>query len=178
MGQADRPVSCPANSRRSCRTGITASSPSEAIPSLATLGWLFGAYSFDRYRKRPAKAARARAAGVDADEIARIAHAVAASRDLINTPTNDLGPDGIEAAARHLADRHGASFSSIVGDQLLKQNFPMIHAVGRASTTEPPRLIDFTWGTGRCSQGHPGRQGRGFRYRRPRHQAEFARCSS
>jgi leucyl aminopeptidase len=74
-----------------------------------------------------------------------MAHAIAASRDLINTPANDLGPDGIEAAARHLADRHGASFSSIVGDQLLKQNFPMIHAVGRASTTEP-RLIDFSWG--------------------------------
>jgi leucyl aminopeptidase len=51
----------------------------------------------------------------------------------------------IEGAARQLADRHGASFISIVGDDLLKQNFPMIHAVGRASATAP-RLIDFTWG--------------------------------
>ena len=115
-------------------------------PTLATLAWLLGAYSFDRYRKRNRKAVRlVPPPGVDGEEVSHIAHAVSASRDLVNIPTNDLGPDGIEAAARQLADRHGASFSSIVGDDLLAQNFPMIHAVGRASAT-PPRLIDVTWG--------------------------------
>jgi leucyl aminopeptidase len=117
-----------------------------ADPTLATLAWLLGSYRFERYRKRSAKAVRLVVPeGVDHDEVARIAHAVATGRDLINTPTNDLGPDGIEAAARHLADRHGATFSSIVGDDLIRQNFPMIHAVGRASAT-PPRLIDLVWG--------------------------------
>lgn len=115
-------------------------------PALATLAWLLGAYSFTRYRKRPEKNVRLVVPdGADGEEIARIAEAVAASRDLVNTPTSDLGPDGIEAAARQLADRYGAAFRSIVGDDLLKQNFPMIHAVGRASAT-PPRLIDITWG--------------------------------
>ena len=115
-------------------------------PTLATLAWLLGAYSFNRYRKRSEKSVRlVPPNGVDAEDVARIANAVMASRDLVNTPTSDLGPDGIEAAARQLAERHGASFNSIVGDDLLKQNFPMIHAVGRASIT-PPRLIDFTWG--------------------------------
>lgn len=115
-------------------------------PSLAALAWLLGSYSFNRYRKRSDKAVRLVVPhGVDGNEVARIANAVAASRDLVNTPTSDLGPDGIEAAARHVADRYGADFKSIVGDDLLKQNFPMIHAVGRASAT-PPRLIDITWG--------------------------------
>jgi leucyl aminopeptidase len=115
-------------------------------PSLAALAWLMGSYSFERYRKRPAKAVRLVVPrGVDGHEIARIANAVAASRDLVNTPTSDLGPDGIEAASRQVADRHGADFKSIVGDDLLRQNFPMIHAVGRASAT-PPRLVDITWG--------------------------------
>ncbi|MBL0405359.1 leucyl aminopeptidase family protein [Microvirga aerilata] len=115
-------------------------------PALATLAWLLGSYSFGRYRKRPEKSVRLVAPnGVDAEDVARIANAVVASRDLVNTPTSDLGPDGIEAAARGIAERHGASFTSIVGDDLLEQNFPMIHAVGRASET-PPRLIDFTWG--------------------------------
>ena len=115
-------------------------------PTLATLAWLLGSYSFNRYRKRSEKSVRLLTPkGVDAEEVSHIANAVVASRDLVNTPTSDLGPDGIEAAARELAERHGASFTSIVGDDLLKQNFPMIHAVGRASAT-PPRLIDFTWG--------------------------------
>ena len=79
--------------------------------------------------------------GVDGGEVSRIAEAVTTSRDLINTPTSDLGPDGIEAAARVLADKHGAAFTSIVGDDLLKRNFPMIHAVGRAASQQrAPRL--------------------------------------
>jgi leucyl aminopeptidase len=115
-------------------------------PTLATLAWLLGAYAFTRYRKRGEKAVRLVAPdGVDAEDVSRIAEAVARSRDLVNTPTSDLGPDGIEAAARAIAKRHGADFTSIVGDDLLRQNFPMIHAVGRASAVAP-RLIDFTWG--------------------------------
>lgn len=115
-------------------------------PKLALLAWLLGSYVFDRYRKKAKPDAKIVAPdGVDAEEVSRIAAAVAMGRDLINTPTNDLGPDGIEAAAHSLADKHGAEISVIVGDDLLTQNFPMIHAVGRASAT-PPRLIDIRWG--------------------------------
>ena len=114
--------------------------------TLATLSWILGSYSFTRYRKRSEKSVRLVVPkGVDAEDVTRIADAVYASRDLVNTPTSDLGPDGIEDAARQIAEKHGAKFNSIVGDDLLKQNFPMIHAVGRASAV-PPRLIDFTWG--------------------------------
>ena len=74
-----------------------------------------------------------------------MAEAVGLARDLINTPANDMGPEELEAAARELATRFGARVSSIVGDELLRQNFPLIHAVGMAST-RAPRLIDFTWG--------------------------------
>ena len=116
-------------------------------PALATLAWLLDAYAFDRYRKGAARSARLVVPeGVDAAEISRIADAVNTSRDLINTPTSDLGPDGIEAAARILANNHGATFRSIVGDDLLVENLPMIHAVGRASAIAP-RLIDFSWGS-------------------------------
>jgi leucyl aminopeptidase len=116
-------------------------------PALATLAWLLNAYAFDRYRKGAARLARLVVPeGVDAAEISRIADAVNTSRDLINTPTSDLGPDGIEAAARILANNHGATFRSIVGDDLLVENLPMIHAVGRASAIAP-RLIDFSWGS-------------------------------
>jgi leucyl aminopeptidase len=66
-------------------------------------------------------------------------------RDLINTPASDLGPQQLEETTRLLAKRHGAKVSSIVGDDLRTANFPMIHAVGRASD-RPPRLIDLTWG--------------------------------
>ena len=117
-----------------------------ADPALAALAWLLGAYRFERYRKPANKPVRLQPPkGVDLEEITRIAEAVAFGRDLVNTPANDLGPDGIEAAARELAAKRGAAIDSIVGDDLLARNFPLIHAVGRASAT-PPRLIDLVWG--------------------------------
>jgi leucyl aminopeptidase len=70
---------------------------------------------------------------------------VTLARDLINTPANDLGPVQLETAAREVASRHGASFWVIIGDDLLTQNFPLIHAVGRAAASAP-RLIDLQWG--------------------------------
>jgi leucyl aminopeptidase len=115
-------------------------------PATAALGWLLAAYRFDRYRARPACEARLEAPeGVDAGEILRIAAAVAMGRDLVNTPANDLGPDELEAAARRLADTHGAQFSVTTGEALLAANLPMIHAVGAASP-RAPRLIDLVWG--------------------------------
>jgi leucyl aminopeptidase len=118
--------------------------PSE--PALATLAWLLGSYRFGRYRDRPAKPVRlVPPEGVDAEEVSRIAEATALGRDLVNTPANDLGPEEIEAAARSLAAKHGATVEATVGDALLDRNFPMIHAVGRAST-RAPRLVDLRWG--------------------------------
>ncbi|MCD4510529.1 leucyl aminopeptidase family protein [Brucella pseudogrignonensis] len=113
---------------------------------LVTLAFLMGGYSFTRYRKGSDKTIRlAVPAGVNASETQHIADAVTLARDLINTPTNDMGPDALEQAARDLASRNGAKVSTIEGDALLKQNFPMIHAVGRAGSIAP-RLIDLTWG--------------------------------
>jgi leucyl aminopeptidase len=83
--------------------------------------------------------------GIDAAEVSRIALAVAAGRDLVNMPANDLGPDDIEEAARRIAERHGGSIRAIVGDDLLDEDLPMIHAVGRAAD-RAPRLIDLVWG--------------------------------
>ena len=121
-----------------------ASPPPDAAS--ATLAWLLGAYRFDRYRDRPVPGARLVAPdGVDGAETARIAEAVAAGRDLVNTPANDLGPAEIEAAARRLAERFGANVTVTTGSDLVTANLPMIHAVGRASPREP-RLIDLTWG--------------------------------
>ena len=114
--------------------------------ALLALGWLMEAYRFDAYTavSRP-KAQLVAPKGVDADAVRAKAEAVTLTRDLINTPANDMGPDALEAAMRELAKAHGAVVSSIVGNQLLKRNFPMIHAVGRASDIAP-RLVDMTWG--------------------------------
>jgi leucyl aminopeptidase len=112
----------------------------------ACLAFLLGGYRFTRYRKGKDKALTLVApAGIDVAEINRIAGAVRLGRDLINTPSNDCGPADLEAAARALAVRMQASLRVIEGEALLAENFPMIHAVGRAST-RAPRLIDLGWG--------------------------------
>ncbi|ASV85857.1 leucyl aminopeptidase family protein [Ochrobactrum quorumnocens] len=113
---------------------------------LTALAFLMGGYSFTRYRKGNGKTIRlAVPEGVDAAETQRIADAVTLARDLINTPTNDMGPDALEQAARDLASKNGATISTVEGDALLKHNLPMIHAVGRAGSIAP-RLIDLKWG--------------------------------
>ncbi|HEX8167531.1 MAG TPA: leucyl aminopeptidase family protein [Beijerinckiaceae bacterium] len=117
-----------------------------ADPALAALAWLLGSYRFARYRQAPEKARRlVPTPGTDAEEVSRLADAVTLGRDLVNTPANDLGPEEIEAAVRALGERHGATVEAIVGDELLQKNFPMIHAVGRASP-RAPRLVDLAWG--------------------------------
>lgn len=114
--------------------------------SLAALAFLMGGYNFARYRKANGKTVRlALPSGVDEAETKRIAAAVTLTRDLINTPTNDMGPDALEKAARDLASEHKAEISVTQGTTLLERNFPMIHAVGRAGAIAP-RLIDLTWG--------------------------------
>jgi leucyl aminopeptidase len=113
---------------------------------LAALAFALGSYRFNRYRKNDAPDVRlVPPEGVDIADIARMADAAALARDLINTPSNDMGPQELALAAAELAKRFGAGFSTIVGDDLIRQNFPLIHAVGMAST-RAPRLIDLTWG--------------------------------
>jgi leucyl aminopeptidase len=115
-------------------------------PRLAALAIALGSYRFARYRKSDGRDVRVEIPdGVDGDDMTRIIEGVWLARDLINTPANDMGPAELEYAARALATQHGASVTATVGDDLLKQNFPLIHAVGRAAD-RAPRLIDITWG--------------------------------
>ncbi|MBI3504847.1 MAG: leucyl aminopeptidase family protein [Proteobacteria bacterium] len=110
------------------------------------IAWGIGCYAFDRYKKAarlpaelvwPAKADRKAAESmVRADGLAR---------DLINTPAEDMGPGELAQAAKDLAAECGLQAKVIVGDALLKQDYNLIHAVGRAAAREP-RLIELTWG--------------------------------
>ncbi|HWU26792.1 MAG TPA: leucyl aminopeptidase family protein [Rhizomicrobium sp.] len=120
--------------------------PDFAAGDKAALAWLLGTYSFARYRKSVRPTPRlVLPEGVDGEDVSRIAEGVFLARDLINTPANDMGPDELAHAARALAKRHGAKFAVTAGDALLKANYPLIHAVGRASA-RAPRLIDLVWG--------------------------------
>ncbi|HGG59627.1 MAG TPA: leucyl aminopeptidase family protein [Gammaproteobacteria bacterium] len=110
----------------------------------AALGWGMGAYRFDRYKSADAVRARLLVES-DMDRLTRELAALWRVRDLINTPPNDMMPPELASEARALADRHGAVFEQIVGDALLTENYPAIHAVGRASVHEP-RLLTLRWG--------------------------------
>lgn len=114
--------------------------------SEAGLAWLLAGYRFTRYAGSATDMAELRAPeNCDVERLEQIAAGEALTRDLINTPANDMGPAELEAAARTLAQTHNAEVTVTEGDALLEGNFPMIHTVGRAST-RAPRLIDMTWG--------------------------------
>ena len=109
------------------------------------LGWVLGAYRFERYKKAPRAAATLLVDATTTANIAPMAEAVYRVRDLINTPTEDMGPAELAASVRELAEEHGADYREWVGDELLAANFPTIHAVGRASH-RAPRLVQLTHG--------------------------------
>ena len=108
------------------------------------LGWGLGSYRFDRYKQPARKPARLVLPQADAEALDLLAASLQV-RDLVNTPTEHMGPDELEAAVRELAATHGAQVEVVAGDALLAQNFPAIHAVGRASH-RAPRLIALRWG--------------------------------
>ena len=113
----------------------------------ATLAFLLGSYRFERYKTKP-KGVTVKlvpSPEIDVKRLSMMADAVFEGRDLINTPANDLGPAEIEAAIRAVANEFSATVTSVIGDELLAQNYPMIHAVGRASN-RAPRLVDLHWG--------------------------------
>ncbi|MGO3928561.1 leucyl aminopeptidase family protein [Rhodopseudomonas pseudopalustris] len=113
---------------------------------LAVLAFALGAYKFGRYRKAEPPAVKLVVPeGVDVAAIERAVAAATLARDLINTPSNDMGPAELADAAQALAQRFDGTFDCIVGEELTKQNFPLIHAVGMASA-RAPRLIDIGWG--------------------------------
>ena len=118
-----------------------------ADPELATLGFLAGSYRFTRYKSADGgKTTRlVLPDGASKEQVLALAEALYFGRDLINTPANDLGPAELETAARELATAFDASIKVTEGSGLLSDNFPMIHAVGRASD-RAPRLIDLRWG--------------------------------
>jgi leucyl aminopeptidase len=120
--------------------------PEGAEPTRLALGWALATYAFARYHAKPASgAALVWPAGADRGRVERLARAAFLARDLTNTPAGDLGPEELAQAAVRVAEEGGACHRVIVGDDLLGENYPTIHAVGRAST-RPPWLVDLVWG--------------------------------
>ena len=114
------------------------------------LGWALGQYRFDGYRTpaedgpEPLRRLRVQEGTTD-PKLEAMLDGIVLARDLINTPAGDMMPEALAGAASHLAARHAARFEETVGEALLAQGFPAIHAVGRASS-HAPRLLDLTWG--------------------------------
>jgi len=120
--------------------------PEGADPTRLALGWALATYAFTRYRaKSPTPTTLVWPEGADRGRAKRLARAAFLARDLANTPAGDLGPEELAAEAVRVAEAAGARHRVIVGDELLAENYPTIHAVGRASN-RAPRLVDILWG--------------------------------
>ena len=114
--------------------------------NVAALGWGLGCYQFTRYKNASrAPANLVLGANEHVARIEKILRAANLVRDLVNTPTEDMGPQHLADVAKGLATQFGATFHEWIGDELLTHNFPAIHAVGRASH-RAPRLIELVWG--------------------------------
>lgn len=123
-----------------------ATAPSHWDFAWSAAGWADGAYRFDRYRSKPSRMPRlAIPAGPEGEALSREADAACLLRDLVNTPADDMGPAGLQAAVSALGETYGATVEVTIGDALIEAGYPMVHAVGRAAA-EAPRFIELTWG--------------------------------
>jgi len=123
-----------------------AAAPDDWDLSLLATAWGMGAYKFGRYLKKShTPPTLVLSADMCPEETQALVIAVNRGRDLINTPAGDMGPKALHKEAKNLAKTHGAEFKATIGKDLLKQNYPMIHAVGRAAH-EKPRLLEIIWG--------------------------------
>jgi leucyl aminopeptidase len=120
--------------------------PVAIAPDDAAFAWDLGSYKFAKYVKRGRVPAELQVEGSAKVEMAlQVAEAQRLVRDLVNTPAEHMGPEELSNAAREQAKQFGGKFREWVGDELLRENFPAIHAVGRAAE-RPPRLVEITWG--------------------------------
>lgn len=120
-------------------------------PTTAALGWILGTYSFDRYKSSKNNASKTEPKvcllwpeGADRDTVCALAEGICIARDMITTPAEDMRPQDIAAEMVKLAELHNANINIISGDELIKQGYPAIHMVGRASEN-PPHLVDLHW---------------------------------
>ena len=120
-------------------------------PDMVALGWGLGTYVFDRYKKKDDRQ-RPRLVlpeGCDAEKVRSLVAACALAREMVDTPASDMGPLQIETIAREIAEQHGAAFSVTEG-QALREDYPLVHAVGRAADpARAPRIAEIRWNEGR-----------------------------
>ncbi|MBK7144101.1 MAG: leucyl aminopeptidase family protein [Xanthomonadales bacterium] len=133
---AHLPATLPAGDYSLCSRGV------QLDHARVALGFALASYQFKRYKAARREPARLLAPlGTYLDEVAALVAATTRTRDLVNTPTEDMGPAELGTAAREIAERFGAQYREWIGNELLEANFPAIHAVGRASH-RAPRLIE------------------------------------
>lgn len=116
--------------------------------SSAVLGWVLGQYQFSEYKEDKENENHATLYVDDEaiiDDVTTLAKGVVLTRNLVNTPASDMMPEQLSIAMQALAREYDAQFSEIVGNELLSENFPSIHMVGRASD-HAPRLLELNWG--------------------------------
>ena len=124
---------------------VSDSAPVSMTDAMVAIG--LGTWTFDRYKAKKSKQGPRFVwpEGADKARATAMIEAISLARDLITTPSSDMGPEDLASAVQELGKAHKARVKVIVGDDLLKQNYPMVHAVGRASA-RAPRLIDLVWG--------------------------------
>jgi leucyl aminopeptidase len=121
-------------------------SDDETLIAACVTGWGMGSYTFDRYKKqKPTATLHVENLSSKYSRALETVKATKVVRDLINTPADDMGPTELAIATASIAERHNAEYHEIVGEDLLQQNFPAVHLVGRASFKEP-RVLIMDWG--------------------------------
>lgn len=118
----------------------------------AAIGWGLGTYKFGFFKQDfmaqatlPPTLKLHEGIESSASKIDAYVDSFTLVRDLVNAPASHMMPEDLSEVMQELTEQYNAEFTEIVGDALLEENYPTIHAVGRASV-HPPRFLKMEWG--------------------------------
>ena len=110
------------------------------------LSWSLGHYKYQNFKEEGA-GPQYKILLEDNDSLTKVkslSESAYLLRDMINTPANEFGPDEIANTVKAVSDMFSAKYN-VTEKAGLEKNFPLVHAVGKASSVGP-RVAEIEWG--------------------------------
>ncbi len=116
----------------------------ENISEDVILSFILSSYTFCFFKKNNKPKVKLNFSLKEFERVILIAKSEYLVRNMVNMPANYLNTQQLANICKDYKKLSTVSVKEIIGESLLKKNFPLVYEVGRASKNKP-RLIEIIW---------------------------------